>query len=310
MAKVKVTVLMSTFNGEKYVTSQIDSILQQNDVEVELIIRDDGSTDDTNCRLQEYGNKCSNITIIRGQNRGFVDSFSELVTIAYDNSDSNYYAFVDQDDIWYPNKLQIACRELSVFSDDTPNLFCSNSDIIDEKGIKTGKLFRMYRPHYTRGNVLLFSTFQGCSMVFNRKALELYNNHQPQIAFHDRWMYLICHFLGHVYYNDSPLFGYRIHESNALGVKKQYSLKENIQKLCDMLFTKNNSGYFPMNKEFFEQFGHFFKEDDRRLANDYLNYKSHFRSKLILLLSPKFGPAMPSLREKVIYYPHILLNKL
>ena len=249
---MKVSVLMSTYNGEKFLFPQIESILRQNNVKVEIFIRDDGSNDETICLLKKIQQECPNAIIIYGQNKGFIGSFSELVNYAYLNSDSDYYAFVDQDDLWYPDKLNKACGILSDFSDESPNLFCSNSDIIDANGNKTGRFFRQYIPRYTRGNVLMFPTFQGCSMVFNRKALEIYYHHPPQIAFHDRWMYLICHFLGNIHYETTPLFGYRVHEFNALGLKKKYSFMENIKKLWQMFFTSNDSGYYVMNKEFYE----------------------------------------------------------
>lgn len=306
----KVSVLMSTFNGEKYLMSQIDSILQQKDIEVDLIIRDDGSTDKTFCHLQQYESDNSNISVICGQNKGFIGSFSELTAISYFKSNSDYYAFVDQDDVWYPEKLQVACKKLSEYPENIPNLFCSNSDIIDFKGSRTGKRFRDYTPKYTRGNVLMFPLLQGCSMVFNRKALELYYENQPRTSYHDRWMYLICHFLGNVIYEPKPLFGYRVHDRNALGPKKEYDFLTQSKRLCNMLFTSQESEYFKMNEEFYDAFLEKLQEKDKILIKKYLSYKSNLHSKMYVLFSKQYGCPIPSVRENLLYIPHVLLNKM
>ena len=304
-------VLMSTFNGAAYLIAQIESIIHQIDIDLKLVIRDDGSKDNTLALANELAQKNPNIEVIAGENKGFVGSFSELIKYAWDNfPEYEYFAFADQDDVWYPNKLKVACKKLSEYPKDVPNLFCSNSDIIDGEGKKTGKKFRNYYPHYTRGNILMFPTLQGCSMVFNRKAVELYAGHLPMVSFHDRWMYLICHFLGNVYYAHTPLFGYRVHENNTLGLKQEYGFIEGLRRLLDMLFKKQESEYFRMNKEFFETFSSFLQNDDLIIFKRYLSYKSHCEDKLNLLFSHDFGTPIPTIREKIIYYPHVLLNKL
>lgn len=225
-------------------------------------------------------------------------------------SNSNYYAFVDQDDVWYLEKLKIACKKLIEYPENVPNLFCSNSDIIDSNGIRTGKKFREYIPKYTRGNVLMYPLLQGCSMVFNRKALELYKKNLPRITYHDRWMYLICHFLGNVVYDPNPLFGYRVHDRNALGPKKEYDFFTQSKRLWNMLFTVQESEYFKMNEEFYVAFFEKLQERDMILIKKYLSYKSNLYNKMYVLYSKFFGSPIPTVREKLLYIPHVLLNKV
>lgn len=92
-----ITVLMSTYNGEKYLKEQLDSILNQEQVDLKLLIRDDGSTDGTVNILKEYENSHTNIKWYSGLNLGCGKSFFQLVL---DAPKSDYYAFVDQDDVW------------------------------------------------------------------------------------------------------------------------------------------------------------------------------------------------------------------
>ena len=89
---------MSTYNGEKYIKTQIDSILEQDYREIFLAIRDDGSTDHTVEILKQYEEKYKNISVKQEENVGVIKSFFELVQNADENSD--YYAFSDQDDKW------------------------------------------------------------------------------------------------------------------------------------------------------------------------------------------------------------------
>ena len=211
-----VLVLLSTYNGEIYLKEQIDSILCQENINVHILIRDDGSVDATCNILDEYKIKYHNIDVVKGDNIGFVESFTRLVELASISSVKyDYYAFSDQDDIWYPQKLIVACSKLSTQNNDMPNLFTSNSRLLYSDG-STKDLFHPVLPKVTKGNALIFGTEQGCSMVFNKKALDMYHSQKPQVSYHDRWMYLICLYLGSISYDHRPLFSYRIHDNNTL----------------------------------------------------------------------------------------------
>ena len=103
----KVMVLLSSYNGEKYIREQLDSILTQQGVEVTLLVRDDGSRDATPRILREYAERCKNVIVLPEENVGCVSSFRKLLTEAYNYIDRvDYFAFADQDDVWLPEKLK------------------------------------------------------------------------------------------------------------------------------------------------------------------------------------------------------------
>ena len=102
---MKVCVLISTYNGEKFLDEQIASILAQKGVEVDILVRDDGSSDMT-CSLLERWQKEGKLKWYKGENLGFARSFMNLLKTA---SVYDYYAFCDQDDVWLPEKLKKAC---------------------------------------------------------------------------------------------------------------------------------------------------------------------------------------------------------
>ena len=99
----KILVLMSTYNGEKYVDTQIKSVLNQKNVNVKIYIRDDGSSDKTVDIIKKYNDE--RITFFEGQNKGATDSFFELIKKA--PLDFDYYAFCDQDDYWEDNNYTV-----------------------------------------------------------------------------------------------------------------------------------------------------------------------------------------------------------
>ena len=99
---------MSTYNGEKYVREQLDSILNQTYKNIEIVVRDDGSKDNTVKIIKEYQEKYKNIKLVTGKNLGFIKSFFELLKI----TESDYYSYADQDDIWMENKIELAVELL------------------------------------------------------------------------------------------------------------------------------------------------------------------------------------------------------
>lgn len=106
----KIVVLLSSYNGEKYISKQIESILNQLiDCDLTLIIRDDGSTDSTKKIINEYLIKNDNVIFYEGSNVGYIKSFFSLIM---NSGDFDFYALSDQDDIWQSNKLQNAVNQI------------------------------------------------------------------------------------------------------------------------------------------------------------------------------------------------------
>ena len=171
---------MSTYNGEKYVKEQIDSILLQKDVDVYLYIRDDGSTDDTVKIINEYEKKYSNVILINRNNRvnlGINKGVLEFLLFAkHKLLGIDYFAFADQDDKWLDDKLVSAVKLIDVYKNtqsinDQPILYYSKKTWTDET------LNKLYDDEIidTKGNyfdLFLSGVAYGCTFVFNRKLLE------------------------------------------------------------------------------------------------------------------------------------------
>ena len=169
----------------------------------------------------------------------------------------------------------------------TPLLFSSNSLFVDDNMRVLGT-FHRETPHYTKQNVMIYPTEQGCSMVFNRSALELYDANPPKNAWHDRWMCLICNFLGKSVYCQSPLFYYRIHGGNMIGKKQNFW--DRIMDDIKFFFTSDAKNS-QMVDEFYQSYKYRLSDEDRDVLNVFLNYKDYFKNKWKIVMSPEYQRA-------------------
>lgn len=215
----KVCVYMSTYNGEKYLREQIDSILNQRNVETIICIRDDGSKDGTVKIIQEYIEKGCPVILECGENIGFAKSFMQ---ISQTKIDADYYAFSDQDDVWKKDKLARAVRMMN--GRDGAVLYGGNIFITDENLQYKGtwcneKNFEMMRERILRYYALGYNLY-GCSMVWNRKMQELIWKHMPHyINGQDVYVTMLAGALGEIIVDKKPMTLHRIHAKNTAGIE-------------------------------------------------------------------------------------------
>ena len=213
---MKAAVLMSSYNGEKYIREQIDSILnQEGSFQLELWVRDDGSTDGTKDILKQY-EKEKKLRWYTGDNLKPAYSFLDLICHCpgYD-----FYAFADQDDDWMPDKLQVGIEKIAEL--DEPALYCANAELVDDTLQFLGRNVYKQTPKTDIYTLACAGGLLGCTMIFNRKLAELIQNHeQPkQLMMHDFYLALICASVrGVIKYDDSVHMKYRQHEKNVVGV--------------------------------------------------------------------------------------------
>ena len=213
---------MSTYNGEKYLKEQIDSILNQTYKEINLLIRDDGSTDQTVSILQEYTEKYSNISYYAGKNIGVQKSFFDLMQKT--NKDMDYYAFSDQDDVWLPDKIQRAVELLEQQDSKNQPLLYGGEVFYASENLQHIKKFayKNLRPP-TFGNALVENIFIGCTEVFNKELLKLVITHLPDCKIlHDWWLYLTATCFGKAIYDKNAYILYRQHDKNQVGMQNNW----------------------------------------------------------------------------------------
>ncbi len=217
MSNKKVAVVMSTYNGEKFIKEQLDSILNQTYPNIEIVVRDDGSKDNTVNIIKEYQKKYDNIKLYEGENLGFIKSFFELLKLV----EADYYAYADQDDIWLEEKIELAVNNLNKLDDSKPNMSFGNSDYYDENMKFIGRGPRNKKYSFLRA---LFSCVtQGMTMTVNKKTRDMIIDNMPKSCFfHDWWTYLLCIGMGNVAYSNETVVKYRRRKENATSEGQGY----------------------------------------------------------------------------------------
>lgn len=212
LSNKKVQILVSTYNGETYLKEQLDSLLNQTYPNMEILIRDDGSTDKTIAIIKEYQKKNSNIFLFAESNIGLTKSFLDLLK----KCDAEYVAFSDQDDVWMKDKVQKAVEALEKTKG--PALYCSNQILVDTnlKPLETNGVIPMPRPGFE--NAVIESMCTGCTAMLNKALVDNIKLHMPTHAiWHDWWCYLVASYIGTVIFDKNAYIYYRQHGNNQLG---------------------------------------------------------------------------------------------
>lgn len=216
-----ISIAMATYNGEKYLCEQLDSILAQTVQDFELIVCDDCSTDSTVQILREYEKADSRIKVfVNEKNLGFKKNFEKAAGLCK----GEFIAFSDQDDIWLPEHLE---KLLSLIG--THDVACGNALVIDGSGIATEKKLNELDGFYffDSENILLKmmfreNCFQGASMLIKSDFLRTSFPIPDRIKYHDSWLAYCACFEQGIMYTFNVITKYRLHGNNVThNVKKQ-----------------------------------------------------------------------------------------
>lgn len=252
----KVAVMMSTYNGEKYLKEQVNSILEQENVEVDLFVRDDGSIDNTKELLLEFM-KNRKIHVCFGENYGVGNSFMELIYSVPENYD--YYALSDQDDIWKYNKL---CNGIDLLKKYGNSLYASNQECVDSYGNSIGKRYSDdEKIDLDPNSIVLRNKLAGCTMIFpksffcllvskqNRPNTELLNT-----RIHDVWIAIVASIHQGIYYDKNSYIEYRQHANNVVGAYEDTCLKDLTKKIKKIFSKGERNGRSKLAREIIVRF--------------------------------------------------------
>ena len=217
----KVAVLLSAYNGEQYIRGQIDSILAQEQIETELYVRDDGSTDGTRRILEEYRKK-GMLTWYTGENKKAALSFMDLIRTV--QTEAKYIALSDQDDIWLKDKLKTAVDRLKEMPEDRPALYYGNTKLVDQELKEIGQEPITYVSSTMKQSVIS-SGCTGCTLCMNRALFELVRQRPMKFEMiHDMWIHKLCIAAGgSTYFDREAHILYRQHGSNVIGGQSSFS---------------------------------------------------------------------------------------
>lgn len=282
MEEKKVAILMSTYNGEKYIKEQLESLLAQTYQKIEIYIRDDGSKDNTVNIVKQYQGKFDNIVLIEGKNIGFIDSFFELLKAC---KYADYYAYCDQDDVWMEEKIERAVNSLKKTDSNKPVLYFSNSDYYDGhmNFLATAEKNKLYNFR----NSLVECVTQGMTMVVNNTTRKMIVDNKPTTClYHDWWTYMICSGMGEIVYDDKSLVKYRRH-NKSVTVEGKSKIQLLIWRVKNFLIGDSLEKIKKQLQEYDTFYGDNLKEEDKKLLKLFTNPKYNFWIALKKAFYPK-----------------------
>lgn len=278
----RVKVLLSAYNGEKYIEEQIESILNQSYKSIELYIRDDGSKDHTPEILQKYEGD-DRIHVLMGENVGFIKSFFALIK---DCGDADYFAFADQDDVWLPDKISMALEKLEAEAEGEPLLYFSNYDYYDgEMRFKEHGRKPTLEPSFR--NALVDCMTLGFNSVFNKAAHDIMLEHIPEYSCgHDWWTYMICSGMGKVVYDDRVTVKYRRTGDNVSPGGMGF-LKFQVWRFKKFFVNDYFANVRKQLQEFYRLYADKLREEDLKLLRLFSKEKYHLGTALKKVFYPK-----------------------
>lgn len=273
----KVCVLLSTYNGEKYIKEQLESLYSQEGVSLSLLVRDDGSVDST-CAVLDAEQAAGRLVWYTGKNLKPAFSFWNLLQKA---PDAPFYAFCDQDDVWDNDKLKVAVDKLAS-AGDAPALYFCQTRLVDASlnEIESVKI----SPLLTYDEALIYHFVTGCTMVINSAMREILLRYTPEfIRMHDIWIYNVAQAVGaKVFFDSVPHISYRQHGGNVIG--QANSLKA-VWKARVARIKKDKCIRLRLAKELLNGYSGVMSDENLLLTKMVANYKDSFASWMKLLFT-------------------------
>lgn len=282
MKKLKVAVMLSAYNGEKYIQEQIESIFRQqkDGFDIDLYIRDDGSNDRTKKICEKYFSR-EDFVYISDRNIGVSKSFLKLILLA-DGYD--YYAFSDQDDVWDDNKIISAVKALEHIN--RPALYFSDARIADSDCNEIGINVYKTKPKLDFYTLSCAGDVLGCTVVFNNLLARIIQMTPPEgeIVMHDFFMALVCKAIGgEIIYDPISTLRYRQHGGNVVGIGKNKF--DNIIKQIKYIILQKKSKIDVQARTVYTTYDKYILNDYKSWLKFVSNYNNNIISRLKLACS-------------------------
>ncbi len=257
MARPAISICMATYNGEQFLRQQMESIIAQSNQDWQLLIRDDGSDDNTVRIVEDYAGRLpGRISLVadNGSRLGASLNFGKLLEYA----DTEYIMFSDQDDVWLPNKIELTLNAMKAAEQiypDKPILIHTDLQVMDSELNTIANSMWTYQKLFPEAGddlnrIMAQNVVTGCTIMINRKARAVSTPVPGEAVMYDWWLALnVCRY-GKIVYVSIPSILYRQHSSNRLGAQKarKIDITHFLKKLC--CIRKLLSAHYRMLKRF------------------------------------------------------------
>ena len=273
----KVNIIVSTYNGRKYIREQIESLLRQSYPNIHIYVRDDGSCDGTVDILNSY-EQSGSITLFKGENLGFCKSFMELLRLT---DQGDFWSFCDQDDVWYPDKVKLAVEWLKRQKQDKPLLYYSLSEMKDEQGNYLG-LQKPPKDSLSFYRAMTGTFGVGFSMVINgRLRKEMLKCDPGKVHSHDWLAGAVASGFGRIQVNREVCAMYRRLDSSVTRITFRKKLAWGMAMLKDQGDVKER------NVEYYRVYKDNLSPKRARIASLFGEEKYSFKNSLIKVFYPR-----------------------
>jgi len=278
-----INVLLATYNGEKYLEAQLDSLLAQSFDDFVIHIRDDMSGDATPQIIADYAQKHPHRICVVPNDTPSGSAKNNFFHLINDHVyEGDYFMFCDQDDVWNPNKVKMTYEKMLkheyAVGKGVPLLIHTDLSVVNQRLELKAKSFVRFQglePRKAKSlqSLLVQNNITGCTVMFNRALLTLARtNHVDGILMHDWWLGLVAAAFGEIHYMDRATMKYRQHGDNQVGAKNVYSPKYISRQIKQKL---HNRGKYQSTctqaRAFWEQFRHRLSPEQRVTLKKYLD---------------------------------------
>ena len=303
---MKIQILMSAYNGEKYIEEQIQSLInnKKDDMQLSLLVRDDGSSDNTVSIVKKMQKQnLIDIDLLEESNIGVTKSFLKLIKMA---PSADLYFFCDQDDVWLADKISMAQKAMRDTS--VPELYIADYYLTDgELNIIEECAFPKEKKH-TLLQILFANVSPGCAMAFNKALLREMRRVLPEdVPMHDLYALAVAYCSGKVYHIHAPLLYYRQHGNNTEGVQSKKINLKRIWKKQKSMMKKSENHTAELARLLYAEYRTFISEKEQKNLRLIAEYKNSISRKIRLLRNNEIYYS--GIRAKVLTFEKIMLGK-
>ena len=264
---MQLTILLATYNGQKYLREQLDSIVSQSYKDWRLLVHDDGSTDNTIAILKDYAILDGRIQILEDGISGLGAAHNFLHLLKHAHSD--FIMFADQDDVWLPDKVKVMMENID---SDTPAMAYCNANSFKADRILPDRVI-MFHPTSLNDTLFLNGGVHGCLQIINKPLRDLIINYNGYVCMHDHLITLAAVCLGRIKYIDKDLMYYRQHLANVtVGYETRFTRKllNFFASRSGVIDSKHQLGTI----EFFKHFKNHLSKKQRETFSAYFRFAS------------------------------------
>lgn len=275
-----VRILLAAYNGEKYIGQMIESILDQDFQDWQLVLSDDQSRDGTLSILEDYAKRYPDRIIHYRSGLHFGNAQGHFLHLLSRFADAPYIMFCDQDDVWHKEKVSGTLKKMKEIEEPSvPAVVHTDLRVVDGQLRELAPSFLAYSG--LSGNrlelkhLLVQNVVTGCTMMVNRPLAELANAHRPEgaVLMHDWWLAMIGAALGKTGFWDQATIDYRQHGGNTVGAKDARSISYIMKKIRNDGVRKAMEDTYAQAEVFLETFGERMTPEQRKTVADYAALK-------------------------------------